>query len=70
MKQGTLPISWNRTHDGLSSIPIKTKEFIRRSSPVTEKMRENILRWYFHIERREESYMVKQVLNIDKGKRG
>ncbi|XP_059049461.1 uncharacterized protein LOC131844564 [Achroia grisella] len=58
---------------GVTRLDKVRNEYIRgsfRVAPIVEKVRESRLRWYGHIQRRENNYVVKKVLKIPNSTRG
>ncbi|CAG5013738.1 unnamed protein product [Parnassius apollo] len=62
-----------RWSGGVSRTDKIRNDYIRGSFKVAmvyEKLRENRLRWYGHVMRRDDDHMTKRVMNIEEGKKG
>ncbi|CAG5046622.1 unnamed protein product [Parnassius apollo] len=62
-----------RWSGGVSRTDKIRNDYIRGSFKVAmvhEKLRENRLRWYGHVMRRDDDHMTKKVMNIEEGKKG
>ncbi|XP_047986492.1 uncharacterized protein LOC125226544 [Leguminivora glycinivorella] len=58
---------------GVTRLDKVRNDYVRGSfkvAPIVEKVKESRLRWYGHIQRREDDDVVKKVLNIPKSTRG
>ncbi|XP_059061316.1 uncharacterized protein LOC131854203 [Achroia grisella] len=53
-----------------SSAPCNIMNLCFKVAPITEKLTESLLRWYGHVMRSDEDYVVKKALKLPECKRG